>query len=206
MSIYNQVVSRVPTKQAALALTFNIANGRRIPLSVLNLLKSEGIQSSTFFVLGSWAALHPDIIRKITDMGYEIASHGHLHENYSEHSNDWIERDVIRAQRAIQTACGKNPKMIRTPSGDMNPRVIKKLIGMKQQVVHWGTDSLDWKIRKPSLIVSRVLRGARSGDIILLHACDAWPQSLRALPSIIQGLRLKGFRFLSVSELIKHGR
>jgi len=206
MNIYNHVVSRVPTKQAILALTFNIADGRRIPLSVLALLKSEGIQNSTFFVLGSWAALHPDIVTKITDMGYEIASHGHLHKNYSEQSNDWIERDVTRAQRAIQSACGKKPMLIRTPSGDMNPRVIKKLIAMKQRVVHWGTDSLDWKIKKPSLIVSRVLKGAQPGDIILLHACDAWPQSLRALPSIIHGLRQKGFRFLSVSELIKHGK
>lgn len=206
MSIYNQVVSRVPTKEAILALTFNIAEGRRIPLSVLALLKSAGIQSSTFFVLGSWAAVHPDIVRRITDMGFEIASHGHLHENYSEHSNDWIERDVIRAQRAIQSACGKKPKMIRTPSGDMNPRVIKKLVGMKQQVIHWETDSLDWKIKKPSLIVSRVLKRAGSGDIILLHACDAWPQSLQALPPIIYGLRQRGFRFLSVSELIEHGR
>lgn len=204
MTIYNRVVSRVPTKQAVLALTFNIANGRKVPLSVLKLLKTEGITSTTFFVTGTWARSNPDIARKITNMGYEIASHGYLHENYSERSNAWIERDVTRAQRAIQSACGIKPMIIRTPSGDMNLRVIKKLLNMNQQIIHWGTDSLDWKIRNPSQIVSKVLKKAKSGDIILLHACDTWHQSLDALPSIIKGLRQKGFRFLSVSELRKY--
>lgn len=143
MTLYQRVVSTVSTRQKALALTFNIANGRKLPLRVLKLLVAEGISSTTFFVTGAWAASHPDILRTIAGKGYEIGSHGYLHENYSERSNAWIERDVRRAQRAIHTACGIKPKLIRTPCGDMNLRVIRKLLNMNQQLIHWGTDSLD---------------------------------------------------------------
>lgn len=95
--------------------------------------------------------------------------------------------------------------MIRTPSGDLNERVIRKLKKMDQTIVHWDTDSLDWKLKQTKSIVKRVVPHARPGSIILLHACDPWTQSLKATPLILEGLRKRGFSFVTVSQLLSGG-
>ena len=40
------------------------------------------------------------------------------------------------------------------------------------------------------------------GDIILMHASDSSKQIVDALPQIIEGLRAKGYQFVTVSELL----
>lgn len=61
-------------------------------------------------------------------------------------------------------------------------------------------DSLDWKDPAPSEIVSRVVKNARNGSIILFH--NAAKNTPAALPDVIDGLVEKGFSFVPVSELI----
>ena len=61
-------------------------------------------------------------------------------------------------------------------------------------------DSLDWKDPAPSEIVSRVVKNARNGSIILFH--NAAKNTPEALPDVIDGLVEKGFSFAPVSELI----
>jgi peptidoglycan/xylan/chitin deacetylase (PgdA/CDA1 family) len=51
-------------------------------------------------------------------------------------------------------------------------------------------------------IINRVVGRAHKGDIILMHASDSSKQLHEALPVIIDKLRDKGYKFVSVSELI----
>ena len=48
--------------------------------------------------------------------------------------------------------------MIRTPGGDMNARVVRKLQSMNQIIVHWDVDSFNWKLTDVDQIVDRVLK------------------------------------------------
>lgn len=196
------VIEKVDTRKRIVALTFNIANGNHVPNQMLSLLRSFGISQATFFLTGMWVKTHPDIALRIRRFGYEIASHGHRHQNYTQHSNKWIEREVKAARREIHKATGVWTQMIRTPSGDLDARVIQKLISMKQTIVHWDTDSLDWKYKQVGKIVSRVVTKVHPGAIILLHACDPWTQSLKALPAILNGLKKKGYKFVTVSQML----
>lgn len=61
-------------------------------------------------------------------------------------------------------------------------------------------DSLDWKNPAPSEITKRVVENAQNGSIILFH--NAAVNTPAALPSVIAGLKAKGFSFLPVSKLI----
>ncbi|GMK41457.1 deacetylase [Paenibacillus sp. CCS19] len=198
-----QVLYRVDTKKKAVALTFDIANGHRVPLRMLSLLQKRGIHKATFFITGIWAEMHPRIARKIREKGFEIGSHGYRHKDYRKQNNAWIEHEVKKAGKAIYQATNIRTKLFRPPGGDMNPRVVRKLRALKQLIVHWDVDSLDWRITDVSKILRRVVRHARGGSILLLHACDPWFQSLAALPVIIKELRKKGFRFVTISELMR---
>lgn len=197
-----KVLNRITTSSKIIALTFDIAYGKKVPLRMLSILRRKGLRKATFFVTGEWVRLNPELARRITRHGYEIASHGNRHQDYRRHSNSWIEKEVKAAKKSIIQATGVRTNMIRTPGGDMNARVVRKLQSMNQIIVHWDVDSFDWKLTDVNQIVDRVLKRSRAGSIVLLHACDPWTQSLKAVPRIIEQLRLKGYRFVTVTELL----
>ncbi|MCP3746736.1 polysaccharide deacetylase family protein [Paenibacillus sp. A3M_27_13] len=200
------VLYRVDTKKKVVALTFDVANGRRVPLRMLSLLQEHGIHKATFFLTGIWTEMHPQVARKIREKGFEIGSHGYRHQDYRRQNNAWIEHEVKKAGKAIFKETGVRTRLFRPPGGDMNPRVVRKLRTLDQLIVHWDVDSLDWKLTDIYKIVKRVVPHARGGSILLLHACDPWYQSLTALPVILKKLRKKGFHFVTVSELMRMQR
>lgn len=195
-------IYKVETNQKVLALTFDISWGEKAPGPILDILKQKHVTKATFFLSGPWVSHHIDIAKRIRSMGFEIASHGHMHKNYSEFSDAWIRDQVIKAERSIQEATGVKTTMIRTPNGDLDKRVVSTLNKMHYQVIQWNTDSRDWMNPGVETIKQRVLTKAVPGDIILLHASDSCKQTHLALPAIIDGLRAKGYQFMTVSELL----
>nr|WP_173275627.1 polysaccharide deacetylase family protein [Paenibacillus sp. NEAU-GSW1] len=196
-------MGRKSSNKKIIALTFDIAEGRSVPMRMIKLLQRLKVKQATFFLTGEWTAQHPSIALLLRKKGYELASHGYLHRNYPLYADSWIEKEVKRAKRAIRIATGVRTNMIRTPGGEINARVARKLQSMGQTIVHWDIDSFDWKLKQTSAIVYRVVPKAFPGAVVLLHACDPWVQSLRAVPRIVSGLRRKGYRFTTVTGLMK---
>lgn len=197
-AIYN-----VKTDKKIVALTFDISWGNQYADPVLDVLAQKDVYKSTFFLSGPWALKHEEIVQRIDRMGFEIGSHGWKHQNYSEYDNAWIHDEVKKTEDALQQLVGKKPDLFRTPNGDFNPRVIKKLNELGYKVIQWDTDSLDWKKPGVDKIVNRILTRVHPGDIILLHASDSVPQTPEALPRIIDGLREQGYEFATVTELLQ---
>lgn len=195
-------IYKVDTDKKVLALTFDISWGEKTPEPVLDVLQKKGVTKATFFLSGPWTQTHPEIAKRIKEMGFEIGSHGHKHDNFSAYPDAWIRDQVTKAETAIYDVTGVRTRLIRTPNGDFNKRVLATLQQMGYKVIQWDTDSLDWKNPGVDKIVNRVLTRAHPGDIILLHASDSCKQTVEALPRIIDGLRSKGYTFVTVSELI----
>ncbi len=195
-------IYKIDTDKKIVAMTFDISWGNKVPEPVLDILEKEKIKKATFFLSGPWTLRHPKIAKRIKTMGYEIGNHGNLHKDFSDYPNTWIREQVSLSEKSIAQVTGIRTKLIRTPNGDFNPRVVSCLDKMGYTVIQWNTDSLDWKNPGTSSIVNRVLTRAVPGDIILMHASDSSKQITEALPQIIQGLRAKGFQFATVSELI----
>ncbi|MFX3634037.1 MAG: polysaccharide deacetylase family protein [Candidatus Pristimantibacillus sp.] len=195
-------VYRVHTKKKRIALTFDIGWGRKVPTLVLDALSANGVNKATFFLSSPWVLKHLHLAQKIKTMGYEIGSHGQLHENYTEHSNIWITREVKSASSAISRVTGVKCRLIRTPNGDINHRVTKLLGSLGYYTIHWSVDSRDWTNPGVRTIIRNSTLNVNPGDILLLHASDSARQTAKVLPSIIRKLRRKGFDFVTVSELL----
>lgn len=195
-------IYQVNTNKKIVALTFDISWGEKTPGPVLDVLKEKKLNKATFFLSGPWTLTHADIAKRIREMGFEIGSHGNAHKNFSEFDDDWIDAQVHKAEEAIYQVTGVKTTLIRTPNGNFNKRVLAKLNSMGYQVIQWRTDSLDWKNPGIETIKQRVLTKAIPGDIILMHASDSCKQTVQALPAIIDGLRKKGYTFVTVSELL----
>lgn len=192
----------VDTDKKQVALTFDISWGEERAGPILDVLEQKELKKATFFLSSPWAESHPDIVKRIVDMGYEIGSHGHRHENYSSLSDEQIREQITKAHSILTEVTGKEPNLIRYPNGDFDQRVLKIADKLGYKSIQWDTDSLDWMNPGTEKIIQRVISKAHPGDIILMHASDSCKQTHEALPTIIDELRNKGYEFVTVSELI----
>ncbi len=193
---------KVDTTEKKLALTFDISWGEERTGPILDILEKKGVKKATFFLSSPWSETHPEIVKRIQKMGYEIGSHGHKHANYSSLNDEEIQTQIAKADTILKELTGTSPKLIRTPNGDFDKRVLKIADKMGYSVIQWDTDSKDWMNPGAPQIVDNVVKKAHPGDIVLLHASDTCKQTHLALPLIIDQLREKGYEFVSVSELI----
>jgi polysaccharide deacetylase family protein (PEP-CTERM system associated) len=72
-------------------------------------------QNATFFCLGWVARKFPHILRKIDNLGYEIATHSDLHQLAYEQSKSVFKQDLEKSIKSIEDIIGKKVKSYRAP-------------------------------------------------------------------------------------------
>jgi polysaccharide deacetylase family sporulation protein PdaB len=197
-----EAIYSVKTDKKQIALTFDISWGEERTGPILDILEQKGLKKATFFLSSPWSESHPNMVKRIIDMGYEIGSHGHRHDNYSQYDEEQIRTQIQKADHILTQLIGKKPNLIRYPNGDFDKRVLRIADQLGYKSIQWDTDSLDWTNPGKDKIIHRILKKAHPGDIILMHASDSCRQTHEALPTIIDQLREKEYEFVTVSELI----
>jgi peptidoglycan-N-acetylglucosamine deacetylase len=184
-----------------IALTFDDGPHATLTPKLLDLLAAHHMRA-TFFVVGQNAADHPDILRRAVREGHEIGNHSWSHPNLGKMSDDAVRRELQKTDDAIFAAIGKHPTLLRPPYGSITARQkhwIHEEFGYR--IIIWDVDPLDWKRPGPSVVCSRILKETRAGSIVLAH--DIHPPTLEAMPATFDQLDRKGFKSVTVSELLK---
>jgi peptidoglycan/xylan/chitin deacetylase (PgdA/CDA1 family) len=190
----------VPGVGRTVALTFDDGPSAKLTPMLLDILKQRGIHV-TFFVVGENAAAYPDILKREIAEGHEIGNHSWNHPQLTHLSLDGIRSQIERTNDAIRAATGHNPTLLRPPYGATSPtlnRWFAKTYGMK--VILWEVDPLDWKYRNSAHVQSEILKQTKPGDIILSH--DIHATTVAAMPATLDALIAKGYKFVTVSQLI----
>jgi peptidoglycan/xylan/chitin deacetylase (PgdA/CDA1 family) len=184
-----------------IAMTFDDGPSATLTPKLLDLLAAHHIKA-TFFVIGENVAEHPDIIARAAREGHEIANHSWSHPNLAKMSDEGVRRQLWRTDDAIKSATGTRPTLLRPPYGSITERE-KRWIHDEfgYQIVLWDVDPYDWKRPGPAVVRSRILQETRPGSIVLSH--DIHPGTIEAMPSTFDALEAKGFKFVTVSELIR---
>ncbi|KYD11063.1 polysaccharide deacetylase family sporulation protein PdaB [Heyndrickxia sporothermodurans] len=190
--------------EKGIALTFNIGWGDQKAEPIIDTLVKNEVKSATFFLSGSWAERHPDIVEKIVKSGYEIGNLGYAYEDYTDLESEQIRKDIVKAQEVFKKLNVKNVKLLRAPTGHFDKKTLKIAEDLGLTVVHWSVNSEDWTNPGVKQIINNIDK-AKNGDIILLHASDAAKQTKSALPSIISKLKSRG-SFTNVSDMIANGK
>jgi len=81
---------------------------------IYNVLEKKNTRAS-FFVVGWMAKKYPDVVKEISDRGYDIGSHTHLHQLVYEQSRISFFNDVEKSIKTIEDCTGKKVKMFRAP-------------------------------------------------------------------------------------------
>lgn len=191
-------------KSGEVCLTFDISWGEKTLPLVLKVLQDNQVPA-TFFLSGPWAVHHPDLVKAIVGGGHEVASHGEKHVNLSQYSKEEVKENISKAYDDLLAAAGRVAPFFRPPNGDYDDVVIDTARELGFETVIWAVDSLDWKNPGPDYMMDRVLKRTFPGAIILCHASDSSKEIHLALPGIIQGLRAKEYKLVTLSQLVKGG-
>jgi peptidoglycan/xylan/chitin deacetylase (PgdA/CDA1 family) len=183
-----------------IAMTFDDGPSEKLTPKLLELLAAHHIKA-TFFVIGQNVEEHPEIVARAAREGHEIANHSWSHPNLGKLSDETVRRELRKTDDAIKSAIGKRPTLMRPPYGSLSDRQkhwIHDEFGY--EIILWDVDPLDWKRPGPSVVCNRILKETRAGSIVLSH--DIHPGTIEAMPATFDQLEAKGFKFVTVSELI----
>ncbi|MEO5721409.1 MAG: polysaccharide deacetylase family protein [Chthoniobacterales bacterium] len=187
-----------------IAMTFDDGPHASLTPKLLDLLAARKIKA-TFFVVGQNVAEYPEIVARAAREGHEIASHSWSHPNLAKMSDDGVRRELQKTDDAIKSAIGVRPTLMRPPYGSITARQktwMHENFGYR--VIIWDVDPLDWKRPGPSVVTSRIVNGTQPGSIILAH--DIHGPTIDAMPATFEQLQAKGFKFVTVSELLTMAR
>jgi peptidoglycan/xylan/chitin deacetylase (PgdA/CDA1 family) len=186
------------------ALTFDDGPHAQNTPRLLEMLKQRGVKA-TFFVIGQNAAEYPEILKKIAAEGHELANHSYTHPVLASLGEAGLREQMDKTHQVVLKTTGVSMKVMRPPYGALaepQRRWVHAHFGYR--VILWDVDPLDWKVRDAGRVEHEILAHARSGSIILTH--DIHKSTVDAMPSTIDALLAKGFKFVTVSELLAMDR
>jgi peptidoglycan/xylan/chitin deacetylase (PgdA/CDA1 family) len=189
-----EVVRSGPGGRRMVALTFDDGPSDYTP-EVLKILRNKRAKA-TFFMLGQQVAADPAMARKVLAAGHEIGNHSYSHPllpGYSELSS---------TSRTIRKATDFKPCLFRPPYGAINSSVISSAKALEMKSVIWSVDTVDWSTPGTDAIRSRATAAGR-GSIVLMHdGGGPRSQTVAALPGIIDSLRGRGYKLVTVTRLL----
>jgi peptidoglycan-N-acetylglucosamine deacetylase len=184
-----------------IALTFDDGPGPYTP-GLLEVLERYHVRA-TFFAIGVMERyFSASTVREIHD-GDVIGDHTETHPMLALMSAREQRNQLFEQIARIELLGGPKPRLFRPPYGSFNATTMRELHRLHLLMVLWSVDTGDYLMPGVDMIVQRALAGARPGAIILMHdAGGDRTQTIAALPAIITKLRARGFRLVTVPQLL----
>jgi peptidoglycan-N-acetylglucosamine deacetylase len=203
-------------KPNKVAITFDDGPDPNFTPQMLDVLKKKNAKA-TFFLIGIPSENDPGLVKRIYNEGHEIGNHTLTHPNISEVSPWRFETEINVTERLFAAKLGVKPLFFRPPySIDQEPDTadeVKPLEAVQDMgfiTVGDKIDPNDWEMNpRPTAeqIAQSVFDQLGKGSIILLHDGGGdRSQTVKALPTIIDGVRARGYEVVPVSELIGQSR
>ncbi|MEU0536206.1 polysaccharide deacetylase family protein [Amycolatopsis tolypomycina] len=199
---FGTLVNRVETGEKLVALTFDDGPDPAGTKPLLDTLKSRQVPA-TFFLIGRDIAAHPGLAKDIAAAGHELGNHSFSHDRMIGVTPSWV-ADEVEATDALIRATGYTGDIhFRPPNG-------KKLFALPRYLASHGRTTITWDVEPDSAgtpdaatIAKTTVDQVRPGSIVLLHPMYAAREPTRqAIGPIVDALKQRGFRFVTVSQLL----
>lgn len=202
-----EIVWEVPTDEKIIALTFDDGPDPMDTPAILELLKKYDVKA-TFFVVGKKVEMYPELAKREVLEGHELANHTYSHLYLNRNMTEQrIRNEIKKAEEAIFKTTGQKPTLFRPPGGFYSENVIRVLKKAGYRIIMWSwhQDARDWDRPGVNKIVNSILQKTQKGDIVLLHDyVEGETQTIEALKQILPQFKERGFRFVTVSELLAY--
>ena len=180
-----------------IALTFDDGPSREYTTQVLDVLERKQARA-TFFLVGKWMGGKNDLVAREVAQGHQIANHTFDHVQMTTLSDEEIRTGIHRTDSLMAEITGQSDFAVRPPFGARDGRV---LAAIDAPAILWSVDPAAGRTVSAGTMVSRILAKATDGGIILMH--DTTQANADAVEGVIDGLRSRGFEFVTVDELFR---
>lgn len=181
-----------------LALTFDDGPSAHTG-RLLDIFAAHG-GKGTFFIVGNMIDTYPDLVKRTAAEGHELGGHSWNHRQLTKLGSEELKDQMMTTRAKIFDVTGKDTMILRPPYGSSNKEVEAMAGSLGIALVNWSVDTLDWKNKNPDAIKKVILDQAADGAIILCH--DLHKTTVDAMESVIPELIAKGYRLVTVSELL----
>ncbi|MGI6045702.1 MAG: polysaccharide deacetylase family protein [Eggerthellaceae bacterium] len=213
--IYNRYYPNVGSDKVV-ALTFDDGpwTGGQTA-QILDTLK-ENDAKATFFVIGDQIVdgEAKDLIKRESDEGHQVCTHSWDHASGSGQgvsldlmSKDERRSEIQKGRDAIGSVLGGNSSsVIRAPGGNFKQKTWKDVEDLMSAEIGWNIDTRDWNPSSTVSSITEQIESADPGDIILMHDGGGdRSKTIAALKKALPYLKEKGYRFITMDELIAYG-
>lgn len=181
------------------ALTFDDGPDDTHSDRILDTLE-ENHALATFFEVGKNVLACPGPVKRMADMGCEVASHSNAHKDLSKLKKKALLQDLDTADAAFLAAGAEAPTLVRPPYGAVN-KTVKSASG--RAMITWTVDTEDWRSRDAQTVVDYVKSlDDLDGEIILMHSI--YESTAQAVEILVPWLQEQGYQLVTVTELMAY--
>ena len=202
-------VRTVSPPDHTLALTFDDGPDPVWTPQILDVLRKHHVRA-TFFVVGSAAIDHPDLMRRIIADGHEIGVHTLTHTDLGTAPSWRRDLEVQGAQEAIAGITGHATSLLRPPYSSGNDAINDSAWSAMRTSADEGyitvlstVDSEDWRRPGATAIERNLAPSGTKGQVLLMHDGGGdREQTVAALDSALSRFAGQGYRVTSVGDAI----
>lgn len=208
---HGNLITRVRTTAKVVALSFDDGPDVRWTPAVLDDLDRYHAHA-TFFMEGRYVRRSPWLARQVVERGHEVANHTYDHPDLRPLDAATVRREITRADQAFAAAGLPQPTLFRPPKGYFDADAATAVASQGLLDVGW-TRGLCVEARArhaatPAEGMQHLLDRVTPGAILLAHdgGIPDRSRTLKALPVLLAGLYARGYRVVTVSELLAMAR
>ncbi|MGA7713338.1 MAG: polysaccharide deacetylase family protein [Rhizomicrobium sp.] len=206
-----QVVTRLPTNERVVALTFDACEQQRpvkLDTRISDYLVAHRIPF-TLFLSGRFVEDNAEAVKALAAHDFvELENHSWDHPNRMQRlSDDEVRDELLKTDAEIARFTGRGTAFFRFPAISYNARILADAEALGFVVVHYR-----WEVGDPDphetadRIVRETLEGTQPGDILIYHINGRGWHTAEALPRLIAGLQQQGYRFVLLKDYLTEKR
>ena len=204
---YGHTFCGLPQSSKQLALTYDDGPNDPHTLKLLDVLAKHNVKA-TFFLIGRYVRMRPDIVRDLVQAGHVVGNHTQTHPLLIFQRAARVRRELEECQAAISEAVGSPASLFRPPFGGRRPVVMRIIREMGMKPVMWNITGYDWNAKSADDIENMVSRRVRGGNVILLHdgghlemGADR-SRTVEATERLITKFHAQGYSFVTIPQML----
>lgn len=185
-------------KEKKIAITFDDGPSHNT-LEILAVLQKFKVKG-TFFCIGKQVEQYPDVTKKTIALGHVIGNHTYSHSQFIDvYSTEKFISEIERADAIIKKVSEKKTLLFRPPYGVTNPNIASAVEKTGHAVIGWNKRSFDTTIPSEKVVLKRITKNLKGGDVILLH--DTKKITVTVLEQLLLFLERNKYTTVTIDEL-----
>lgn len=205
---YGRTFTGLSRGSKKIALTFDDGPNDPYTPQILDILARHNVKA-TFFMLGQYVHVRPDLARMAAAAGHVIGNHTFSHRNLIFLSGNRVKKEIEDCTRVLRESVGPHSSLFRPPYGGRRPASLRIARTLGLEPVMWNVTGWDWKAPSADFIEEKIAARARPGSVILLHdgghermGVDR-SKTVVATDRIIARYKSDGYEFVTIPEMME---